>query len=156
MAHEPTDEADGELCQVLNAMEDSKDPLLGPFLKAAADDQEYQSLLEAIQRDVKISVCPSHHPIHEWSSERKDLSIHKFGLIVKNNERVVVPKSYVPKLLDVMYVTHCREESTQWLARKSYFWKKMKDVSVKIAKLSNYPKPNSQSYKETKPASHGK
>ena len=72
-------------------------------------------------------------------------------MIVKNNERVVVPK-----LLDVMYVTHCREESTQWLARKSYFWKKMKDVSVKIAKLSNYPKPNSQSYKETKPASHGK
>ena len=64
MAHKPTDEADGELCQVLNAMEDSKDPLLDPFLKAAADDQEYQSLLEAIQRDVKISVYPNHHPIH--------------------------------------------------------------------------------------------
>ena len=62
---EPSDEADRELCQVLNAMEDSKDPLLDPLLKAAAE--EYQSLLEAIREDVEISVYPNHHPIHEWS-----------------------------------------------------------------------------------------
>ena len=131
---EPSDEADRELCQVLNAMEDSKDPLLDPLLKAAADDQEYQSLLEAIRGDVEISVYPNHHPIHEWSSEWKDLSIHKSGLIVKNNERVVVPKSYVPKLLDIMHVTHCGEESTQWLARKNYFWKRMKDDIKKVVR----------------------
>ena len=45
---EHSDDKDRELCQVLNTMSDSKDPLLDPLVKAALEDEDYQSLLKAI------------------------------------------------------------------------------------------------------------
>ena len=45
---EHSDDKDRELCQFLNSMEDSKDPLLDPLVKTALEDEDYQSLLKAI------------------------------------------------------------------------------------------------------------
>ena len=43
-------------------MVDTKDPLLEPLLKAAAEDPVYQSMLEAIQNEVEIDTYPKSHP----------------------------------------------------------------------------------------------
>ena len=55
---EPESDADKQLCQAINTLVDNRDPLLEPLLKAAAEDEEYQSLIKAIRVDaISNLVC---------------------------------------------------------------------------------------------------
>ena len=157
---EPESDADKQLCHAINTLVDNRDPLLEPLLKAAAEDEEYQSLIKAIQEDVEIDVYPSHHPIWELKSYWHVLSLHQLGLIIVNNDRIIVPRAYRPKLLEIMHIAHCGEQPTQWLARKTYFWigmskeieKYVKKCKVCLKKLpSQVQQPIVQRNKATYP-----
>ena len=73
---------DQELCQVLNVMTDSCDPLLEPLVKAAAEDEDYQTLLRALQTDVEFKLFENQPFVKDFGEEWQKLSIHKSGLIV--------------------------------------------------------------------------
>ena len=76
---EQDDSNDKELCQTLNTMETTRDPVLKPLLQAAETDEDYQSLLKALESEVKFEPFKDHPFIKEFHDLWDDLSIQAWA-----------------------------------------------------------------------------
>ena len=123
-AHEETDES-ADVCHAITALQKDPDPILAPMIKAAKNDTDYQSTVDAIGKIKNPKSLPTDHPSRQLNSVWSQLSIDDSGLIVLDGKRIFVPKSQRKGLLNDIHAAHCGMNKTQWRAKDLYFWKGM-------------------------------
>ena len=123
-AHEETDES-VDVCHAITALQKDPDPILAPMIKAAKNDTDYQSTVDAIGKIKNPKSLPTDHPSRQLNSVWSQLSIDDSGLIVLDGKRIFVPKSQRKGLLNDIHAAHCGMNKTQWRAKDLYFWKGM-------------------------------
>lgn len=102
-----------------------EDPLLKELLDTVTKDPEYQEFIDIFKRDIKIKNLPPDHPLRVYESCWKDISYEK-GLLLYGN-RILIPKSYRKKILELLHVGHAGIQRTYHLATQLYFWPDMKN-----------------------------
>ena len=111
------------VCKAIqNPNKKKQDPLLEPILEAARDDEEYQDILTAIRENLKRADLPEDHKAHKFAQVWKDISIHSVGLLILDNQRIIVPEKYRETLVEKLHKSHCGQSKTEWRARRDYWW----------------------------------
>ena len=101
------------------------DPTLERLRKAAADCPSYRRLIEAIRTtsldDLKklSPTDPAYAFKHVWS----DLSVSPdHDLVLYQTDRLVIPDSERPRILDLLHQGHSGITKTRTLAKQLYYW----------------------------------
>ena len=113
---------------------DDPDPQLKPLIDAADNDENYQLLKEGIEKYWRPQDLPPGHPGHGYNKQWDNLAIHATGLIIYNNDRIIVPKAYRATLLERLHSSHCGISKSQWRGRRDYWWPKFDEA------IANYVK----------------
>ena len=80
--------------RVIKSQEEKPDPLLQKLIKAAEKDPEYQALIEQLKKYMHLDKIKQSDPIRKiYGSLWQGLSRHPTGLVVYENERILVPES---------------------------------------------------------------
>ena len=66
-------------------------------------------------------IFPPTHPARQFKAFWNDLSVLDDVLLVLNDSRIVVPKSYRPQLLKKLHHSHSGIVNTKQLARNLYY-----------------------------------
>ena len=122
----PDDPSEGLHIGICGAIRspDDPDPQLAPLIAAADNDPSYQELKEGIQKYWRPQDLPPGHPGHGYNKQWDNLSIHATGLIIYNNDRIIVPKAHRKTLLERLHSSHCGISKSQWRGRRDYWWPK--------------------------------
>ena len=132
----PNDPDEGihfNICGVVRSPEDP-DPQLRELVDAADRDPTYQELKEGLMtffrygRPDGSSNLPEGHPGHAFKDQWDNLSIHATGLIIYNNDRILVPKAYRKTLIIKLHKAHPGTTKTQWRGRRDYYWPGMNEA----------------------------
>ena len=108
----------------VNAILESKladDPALEDLLEFIKEDNDYQKIREAIESSVLVKKLPSDHPAKTMQSVWSRLSTLD-SLILYDGNRMVIPESYRPIILDMLHKSHAGISRTRQLAQRLYFW----------------------------------
>ena len=115
------------ICGAIRSPEDP-DPQLKQLVEAADSDPTYRELKEGINTFYKHEDLPPGHPGHGFKNEWDNFSIHATGLIIVNNDRILVPTAYRKILLVKLHKAHNGTTKTQWRGRRDYWWPKMDEA----------------------------
>ncbi len=115
------------ICGAIRSPEDP-DPQLKELVQAADDDPSYQELKEGIMTFLRYENLPEGHTGHAFKNQWDNLSIHATGLIIYNNDRIVVPKAYRKTLIEKLHKAHPGTTKTQWRGRRDYYWPGMNEA----------------------------
>ena len=123
------------ICRVITTQEQDPDPILQKIINAAKEDPEYQQLIEHLSTVMWHTELPKSDPIRkEYADVLMNLSRHKNGLVVLNNERIIIPKSERERLVCEIHKPHAGINGSMRLARRDYYWPGMeKDITKHIA-----------------------
>ena len=119
--YDPSESIHIGVCKAVRSPDD-QDPLLTPLIAAADNDPSYQELKEGIQECWRPQDLPPGHPGHGYNKQWDNLAIHATGLIIYNNDRIIVPKAYRSTLLEKLHSSHCGISKSQWRGRRDYWW----------------------------------
>ncbi len=100
------------------------DPNLSLIMSEAEQDEGYQSVIQAVNDNKDLNNLPREHHAHDYKSIWSDLSVFDDKLLIHSN-RIVIPKSARPRLLQLLHKAHCSAERTKILARSLYWFPKM-------------------------------
>ena len=103
-------------------------------MKAANDDIDYQTIIQALGKIKNPKSLPLNHPSQQLNSVWSKLSVDStLGLIILNGNRIFVPKSKRNGLLNGIHAAHCGTGKTTWRAKELYFWQGMTtDVNLLV------------------------
>ena len=123
---------------LVNSILHSLDPSLLNLTKAAGECPSYTRLLSAI-RDLPIVTfksLPASDPLSAYKSIRDDISIHPDGtLLLYQCDRIIVPITERPRILELLHMGHSGITKTRRLARQLYYWPYMsRDIKDLISK----------------------
>ena len=108
------------------------DHKLVPLFKAA-EDSNYQDIVEVIRRDVDPKKLPAEHPGRAFKEVWERISIIDDlpnPLLVLDDHRIIVPKGARKEILRKLHIPHMGVTKTRKTAGKRYFWPKMaKDIA---------------------------
>ena len=80
--------------RIIKSQAEKPDPLLQKLIKAAEKDQEYQALIDRLKKYMYLHEMENSDPIRKvYGSLWRDLSRHPTGLVVHNNEHMLIPES---------------------------------------------------------------
>ena len=104
------------------------------MMKAAKDDIDYQTIIQALGKIKNPKSLPLNHPSQQLNSVWSKLSVDStLGLIILNGSRIFVPKSERKILLNNIHAAHCGTGKTNWRAKELYFWRGMTtDVNLLV------------------------
>ena len=125
LSRHPIGEPFSEQAFGLAAVLHSLDPSLTPLCNAAIDCPAYQRLLNAVKTMDKTQLknLPDSDPIAPYKSVWDELSVHHQGqLVLYQTDRIVVPASERPRLLDLLHRGHSGIGKTRQLGRQLYYW----------------------------------
>ena len=117
---------------------DEPDPQLQELISTAENNQEYRQLLACLKEYKHFEDIPSDRPPGKdfWSSYQRAwglLSIHPTGLIVYNNERIVVPEPARESVICQIHKSHPGINKSQWRFRRDYWWPQYaKDIDLHV------------------------
>ena len=94
------------------------------FVQATRDDEEYLLIRKAILDGKKINDLPPNHPARPYNLVWNELSVHG-GLILLNNEVLIVPRALRRSMLQNMHKSHAGILRTLTYARKRFYWPNM-------------------------------
>ena len=78
------------------------------MMKAAKDDIDYQTIIQALGKIKNPKSLPLNHPGRQLNSVWSQLSVdNTLGLIIVNGNRIFVPKSKRNGLLNGIHAAHC-------------------------------------------------
>ena len=100
----------------------TSDPYLRPICDTAANDLHYLAIVEAIMQNKNVNDLPPTHPARQYKAFWNDLSVLDVVLLVLNDSRIVVPKSFRPLFLKKLHHSHSGIVKTKHLARNLYYW----------------------------------
>ena len=119
--YDPSESIHISVCRAITSPDD-QDPLLTPLITAADNDPSYQKLKDGIRECWRPQDLPPGHPGHDYHRLWDNLAIHATGLVVHNNDRIIVPKTYQSTLLEKLHSSHCGISKSQWRGRRDYWW----------------------------------
>ena len=122
------------ICRIITSQEESPDPLLQRLIKEAEKDTEYQMLVDRVNTHMDHNEMDKSDPIKkEYNQVWNGLSIHQSGLVVLNNERIVVPKSQRENIICEIHKPHTGINNSQRRARRDYYWPGLdKDIAKHV------------------------
>ena len=120
--------------RVIKSQEEKPDPLLQKLIKAAEKDPEYQALIERLKKYMHLDEIKQSDPIRKiYGSLWQGLSRHPTGLVVYENERILVPESEREALICEIHKAHTGINYSQRRARRDYIWPHMdKEVETHV------------------------
>ena len=105
----------------VNAVEAS-DPALQPLFQAAASDESYMRVIEALVSGKRVEALPPDHPARIFKSIWEDLSVHEDSLLVLDGQRIVVPPAARAEVLGALHLSHPGIVRSRELAKQCYYW----------------------------------
>jgi hypothetical protein len=103
------------------------DTRVGQLATAAAEDDQYQQMVQALENDhFNLSQNPS-HPAWSLKSNWDSLStVHlPEGTLIAMGDRIFVPQTERERVLVELHKTHQGSVKTKLAAKESYFWSGM-------------------------------
>ena len=151
----PHNERTKEQAYLVSPVLHSLDPNLSGLVAAAKACDTYQRLINAVTNGADFKLIPATDPISIYKSVRDNLSLHDSGLLVYNSDRLVVPVSERPHILELLHMGHSGIVKTRALARQLYYWPFMsRDVKDMISRCpacqEHLPHQRPQPLTETK------
>ena len=120
----PTEEAEecaqndtAAICSVIAA-----DPLLEELASAAGKDAEYQEILRAVRKGLKLKELPDGHPARQLKSVWDSLSTFEDTFVVYDSDRLMVPKACRPAILSTLHAAHPGINRMRSSAQALYYW----------------------------------
>ena len=120
----PQDEDCADDSAVINMI--AADPALQAMYDAAEEDEDYQSLLQAVTQGTPLKNLPDSHYAKKFVSVYDYLSIHQ-SLLILNDSRIVVPKSMRESVIRQVHNSHTGIPRCLQRARSEFFWPQMKE-----------------------------
>ena len=120
--------------RMVKSKEEEPDPLLQKLIEAAEKDPEYQALIERLSKYMYKEEMEKSDPIRKiYGSLWRNLSRHPTGLVVHNNERILVPKSEREDLICEIHKPHTGINYSQRRARRDYIWPHLdNDIEIHV------------------------
>ena len=114
------------------------DPALARLIQKAKEDEDYQSVYEAIESFKEVHKLPDGHPGQMFKMHWHALSTEPdMPNLILYHGRIVVPEAARNEALENLHIQHAGETKTLQLARSLYFWPGMTRTIRK--KVSNCP-----------------
>ena len=115
------------ICGAIRSPEDP-DPQLRELVNAADNDPTYQDIKDGLMSLLRHEDLPGGHPGEGLKNQWDNLSIHSTGLIIYNNDRILVPKAYRKTLIEKLHKAHQGTTKTQFRGRRDYYWPGMNEA----------------------------
>ena len=131
LSRSPVFPADEELdilvCTVRAARTSNKEALLDPALarliQTAKEDEDYQSVYEAIESFKEVHKLPDGHPGQMFKMHWNALSTEPdMPNLILYHGRIIVPEAARKEVIENLHKQHAGETKTLQLARSLYFW----------------------------------
>ena len=108
------------------------DPKLEVIIEAAANDNSYQEVVEALSVTKNCRDLHRDHPGRKFMRVWNQLAYEKNVGLLTVNDRIVVPKGAQKAVLDDLHIAHAGEVKTYFNARQLYFWPNMRRDVVNL------------------------
>ena len=99
----------------------------------AAEDEQYQVVIEALKKHLRSTVLPPSHPGRAYRGLWPFMRVQN-GLIVVHGSRVLVPQAARKRIIQQLHISHQGRDRTIARAKRLYFWNGMaNEISQTIA-----------------------
>ena len=120
-----SEDEDEEVVHACVVQEKVLDTQLQIFYKAAAHDEEYTKLVDAIRGGHDPHELPVEHPARLYKHVWDQLSLHvndSSYLVLFQGTKIVVPATARPEVLKILHIPHQGLVKTKQQARRYYYW----------------------------------
>ena len=129
----------------------STDPLFDEIKEEAVNCDEYKVLLKAIRSGMKAEDIEKDSVLRPYINFFDDLSIEN-GLVVCDNDKVVVPLKIRPKILKMLHKSHAGYERMAKMGKRFYKWphftQQLKSIVENCTKCQFYRPSQAQEPKQ--------
>ena len=99
-----------------------QDVKLQKLSSIAKNDEDYQSILQALKADLQPNQLPFSHPAKLYKSVWHLLSIFDDSLIIYDGTRILVPSAARNEILQLLHKSHSGLVKTRKAAQQLYYW----------------------------------
>ena len=108
------------------------DPALKDLLNQAENDQDYQSIVQALNDGKNVNNLPMDHPALFFKNQWSAMSFETDHGLLLYHGRIIPPKTSRKKILEALHIQHTGITKTLRNAKQLYFWPFLKNDVVQM------------------------
>ena len=111
------------------------DPALESVSKHAEEDKDYQEVVDAVKRGIRVKKLHESPPAQQYRSMWEEISVYEEDRLLTISNRIIVPVAARKAILASIHIQHTGQTKTLDNARQLYFWPGMaKDIRSMVSR----------------------